>query len=134
MWLRTVRGFLGAASRPRPARARSLHLRSRRRGRQLSRETRRDTCARAICSRLHLDVWKADAPERRHGRRRGQPMHPPGDGGMNPGNRRVGVRRRLLWPTGATVGNRGYNVGNWGYCMGNKIHMVASVASIDWGA
>jgi len=55
-------------------------------------------------------------------------------GGGNPGNRRVGVRRRLLWAAGATVGNRGYNVGNWGYCMGNKIHMVASVALIDWGA
>jgi len=30
------------------------------------------------------------------------------------------------------VGNRGYNAGNRGYCMGKKIHMVASLASIDW--
>jgi len=65
---------------------------------------------------------------------RGRPAQAPVDThGQNTGNRRVCVRRRLLWATGATVGNRGYNVGNWGYCMGNKIHMVASVALIDWG-
>jgi len=39
---------------------------------------------------------------------------------LNPGNRKVDVRGRLLSATGATVGNRGYNVGNRG--LRNKLH------------